>query len=216
MENSAESYSQLKQDIFVLNILNKKRNGYFVDIGAGNGKFISNTYLLEKEYDWNGVLCEPNYGNIQSIKKIRSVPLETLPIWSESNQEIDFLNCEVNDLSGIESCFNEHTRERNIQNIIKLQTISLNDLLEKYNAPTNIDYISIDTEGSEYEIIKNLNFKKYNISIFSIEHNTPWRKDGILYLEKIKKVMDINEYYFVPNDFDCYFVNKKFGKIKMI
>ena len=54
------SKSELKQDIFVLNELNFKKNGYFVEFGGANGKFLSNTYLMEKEFNWSGILVEPS------------------------------------------------------------------------------------------------------------------------------------------------------------
>jgi hypothetical protein len=44
-------------------------------------------------------------------------------------------------------------------------------LLEEYKAPNKINYISVDTEGSEYKILKNFNFKKYEVEVFTIEHN---------------------------------------------
>jgi hypothetical protein len=53
-----ETYSQIGQDAFVINLLQQKRNGVFLDIGAGPPKFISNTYLLEKKYNWTGVSIE--------------------------------------------------------------------------------------------------------------------------------------------------------------
>ena len=52
-----------------------------------------------------------------------------------------------------------------------VKTISLEDMLKKHNAPQKIDYISIDTEGSEYEIIKNFNFNNYDIKVITCEHN---------------------------------------------
>ena len=53
------SYSQLNQDINVLKFYNNKTDGYFVEIGASDGIKISNTYLLEKEYNWKGICIEP-------------------------------------------------------------------------------------------------------------------------------------------------------------
>ena len=53
---------QINQDIFVLYTLNWKRNGFFVEFGATNGIDLSNTYLLEKDFGWKGILSEPNPG----------------------------------------------------------------------------------------------------------------------------------------------------------
>jgi hypothetical protein len=58
-----ESYSQINQDIFVINLLNQKKQGLFLDIGAGCPKFINNTYLLERKYQWSGVSIELDYRN---------------------------------------------------------------------------------------------------------------------------------------------------------
>ena len=53
------SRSQLRQDIFVLCTLDFKRNGFFVEFGATNGVDLSNSYLLETEFNWTGILAEP-------------------------------------------------------------------------------------------------------------------------------------------------------------
>ncbi|MBT8545252.1 FkbM family methyltransferase [Polynucleobacter paneuropaeus] len=52
-----------------------------------------------------------------------------------------------------------------------MKTISLADLLIKHNAPKVIDYLSIDTEGSEYEILSHFDFESHQINIITIEHN---------------------------------------------
>ena len=59
-DNFSQSQSQILQDLFVLICLNQKKRGYFVEVGVGDGKYLSNTYLLEKFYGWEGVLAEPN------------------------------------------------------------------------------------------------------------------------------------------------------------
>ena len=59
IENLTHSKAQLRQDLFVLNELNYKRNGFFVEFGATNGVDLSNTYLLENKFDWEGILSEP-------------------------------------------------------------------------------------------------------------------------------------------------------------
>ncbi len=77
--------------------------------------------------------------------------------------------------------------------IIDVETVSLNDLLEQYNAPNKIDYISIDTEGAEFEIINNFDFNKYDVEIFTIEHNhASFRKDVI-------KLLNDKKYFRLPN-----------------
>ncbi len=53
------SYAQLNQDRNVLNHYNQLKHGYFVDVGAHDGITLSNTYLLEKYYEWSGICIEP-------------------------------------------------------------------------------------------------------------------------------------------------------------
>lgn len=56
---SAGWQSQASQDVFALVANGFKRGGYFVEFGATNGKSISNTYVLEKEFGWTGIVAEP-------------------------------------------------------------------------------------------------------------------------------------------------------------
>ena len=58
-----------------------------------------------------------------------------------------------------------------------MPSISLNDLLDKHGAPQTIDYISVDTEGSEYDILEAFDFARWNVLCFTVEHNfTPNQK----------------------------------------
>ena len=64
-----KSKSQLRQDLFVLSQLNFKTNGFFVEFGATNGVDLSNTYLMEKEFGWSGILAEPARGWHKDLDK---------------------------------------------------------------------------------------------------------------------------------------------------
>jgi hypothetical protein len=77
----------------------------------------------------------------------------------------------------------------------------MNDLLEKYNAPEFIEYLSLDTEGSEYEILKSINFNKYKFGLIHVEHN---------YIEPRRTLMKglllKNGYQFIKeNKWDDYY-----------
>ena len=67
------SYSQFGQDLKVLSYHNNKSNGYFIEIGAGDGVLESNTYLLEKKYGWNGICVDPAEYQFNELKKIGRV-----------------------------------------------------------------------------------------------------------------------------------------------
>lgn len=59
VSRAAQSRAQLLQDLFVLFCTESKERGYFVGVGATDGISLSNTYLLEREYGWEGILAEP-------------------------------------------------------------------------------------------------------------------------------------------------------------
>lgn len=201
------SKSQLKQDLFVLSKLKFKRNGYFVEFGGCNGVLHSNTYLLEKKFDWNGIIAEPGKSWHSDLRKNREVNLETQCVWSNSGFELNFNESLIASLSTIEG-FGEGDNHKDLRADAKtytVKTISLNDLLNKYNAPQNIDYLSIDTEGSEFEILKSFDFNKYKIRCITVEHNYTEIR------EKIYNLLKKNGYQRVMEDFsefdDWYFLN---------
>ena len=66
-----ESYSQAKQDLFVLKALKYKREGTFLEIGANHPIEISNTYLLETRYGWKGLMIEQNPRFVQLYESER-------------------------------------------------------------------------------------------------------------------------------------------------
>lgn len=168
------SKSQLGQDLEVVKFYNGKKNGFFVDIGAADGVFLSNTYLLEKKYDWKGICVDPVPSNYEKLKASR--PNSIISAFAVHDKSDLILNFDIDDengtsvLSGLSSFIID--KFKNIKKTtMTVKTISLNDLLEKYNAPEFIDYLSIDTEGNEFEILKAVNFNKYKFGLLHVEHN---------------------------------------------
>lgn len=180
------SYSQFDQDSWVLK--NSPNGKYFVEIGAGDGILKSNTYLLEKR-GWKGICVEPFQKNFEKLKKNRSCHVEKRCIWGKSNQIVPFYECKNNYFSGIPDCFEDgHANKRKQGRTIARHTLSLDDLLKKFNAPKVIDYLSLDTEGSELAILKGFSFD-YIFRLITVEHNrVHYKKNGI------RKLLESNGY----------------------
>jgi FkbM family methyltransferase len=208
------SISQLGQDLEVVSFYDEKKDGYFIEIGASDGIYLSNTYLLEIQYNWKGICVEPIPEKY--IKLIENRPNSICydnAIYHSSDIIMDFdiaNNFDV--LSGISIYLGdvEHLKKEIDKNksTIKVKTLSLNDLLEQSNAPTFIEYLSLDTEGSEYEILKPFNFKKYTFGLIHVEHNyvEPRRSN-------IRNLLVSNNYVYIgENEFDDMYKHSSLDK----
>lgn len=173
IQNTDYIQSQALQDLFVLTELDFKKNGYFVEFGATNGVDHSNTFLLEKRFNWTGIVAEAGKLWHSQLLENRNCKIELDCVWSKTGEKLKFNETNAADLSTIDtfSDSDSHKELRKQGKKYYVNTISLNDLLAKYNAPKKIDYLSIDTEGSELEILSNFDFNSYKISIITCEHN---------------------------------------------
>ncbi len=168
------SRSQLGQDLEVVRFYNNKQNGFFVEVGASDGLEISNTYLLESQYNWKGVCFEPIPSRFKRLLKNRvNSTCYNEAAYSQSGLTLTFDISHVSDLlSGISSHIDAHKpKVDSSKTSIQVQTISLLDALDRANAPSFIEYISLDTEGSEFEILSTFDFEKYTFGLIDVEHN---------------------------------------------
>jgi FkbM family methyltransferase len=165
--------SQLFQDLFVQFTLKQKRNGYFVEFGATNGRSLSNTYLLEKKFGWNGVLAEPARCWHGELAANRACKIDHRCVWSRSGEQLSFNEARSPEFSTIDAFSGRdmHAAARADGARYMVETVSLLDLLDSCGAPRSIDYMSVDTEGSELEILRGFDFGKYDIRIITVEHN---------------------------------------------
>jgi FkbM family methyltransferase len=185
-ENALRSKSQLLQDLLVLYLTGSKKGGFFVEFGATNGVTLSNSFLLEKDYRWKGILAEPATCWHGALRANRRATIDLRCVWSTTGERLLFSETpDVPELSTIEDFrlrdFNRDARTNNRH--YEVETISLNDLLKLHNAPQVIDYMSVDTEGSEFSILSQFDFSSYKVKIFTIEHNySPQDRENIFSL----------------------------------
>jgi FkbM family methyltransferase len=200
------SHSQLRQDLFVLNELNYKNNGFFVEFGAADGVYLSNTHLLEKKFKWTGILAEPAKIYHDELKRNRKCSIENKLIWKTSGLKLSFSENLKPEFSTINDFSKSDFHLRNEKIRYDIETISLNDLLKKFNAPKIIDYLSIDTEGSEFDILKNFDFDDYKFRIITCEHNYTINRDRIYnhllnkgYVRKFSNITEFDDWYINPS-----------------
>ena len=182
LPNAHWSQSQIMQDLWVLFELSERRGGFFVEFGATNGVTMSNTHLLEKRFGWTGILAEPNPAFHARLGRERDCNISHDAVHATTG-EAAFLCTErpaFSRLAGIEpdDVFEREGR-RTVRREQTVKTVSLNDLLDRHNAPDRVDYISIDTEGAELDILSTFDFTRRRVNLFTIEHNFVPERAGV-------------------------------------
>lgn len=175
------SHAQLRQDLFALSQCGFKRGGFFVEFGATDGSTLSNTWLLEKHFAWHGVLAEPGRGWHQRLHAERKAAIDTDCVWSVSGVQLEFLETGEGELSTLAAFAGEdhHATSRRHARKYQVPTVSLQDLLERHAAPCEIDYLSIDTEGSELTILEAFDFSRHRFRAITCEHNFTAKRERI-------------------------------------
>ncbi|GJD54716.1 FkbM family methyltransferase [Methylobacterium dankookense] len=179
--NLPQANAQILQDLWVTFETGGRRDGFFVEFGATNGRTNSNTFLLEDGYGWTGILAEPNPIWHADLARNRGCAIEHRCIAARSGETVEFLATDDPELSALATCAaNDHFASvRSTAPRIKVDTLSLNDLLAEHGAPRRIDYMSVDTEGSELEIMRAFDFDRYDVRLLSIEHNNTSNEAGL-------------------------------------
>jgi Methyltransferase FkbM domain len=172
VDHYRDSRAQIFQDLLVLFVLGEQRDGYAVEFGVADGVTRSNTLLLE-ERGWRTLLSEPARGAQASVKAHRRGELDTRCVWLRSGEWLEFVETANPELSTIRdyAAADGHASERTDGTRYLVETVSLGDLLRSHDAPRSIDYLSVDTEGSEFDILSHFDFGEYDIKVITVEHN---------------------------------------------
>ena len=214
LKNENTMYSQLGQDLLALSGNSTKRNGFFVEIGGGNAIRSSNTYLLQSEFDWQGIIVEPNPELANEILAVRG-----------ASKQLTILTCAIAKDSGTENFLaagllgtldrfiagDAHQKQRkklrNQFGLIQIETLSSFDFVKKHVGSKKIDFLSVDTEGSEFEILSNWPFNLSKPKIIVFEHNNrKWKfsleqvlqKNG--YIKVLEKISKFDSWFVLIDD----------------
>jgi FkbM family methyltransferase len=205
-------YSQIGQDI-ILNELfcPALSNGFYIDIGAHNGKTFSNSYHFERS-GWDGMCIEGNPRLIFELQQNRDC--EVLPsVISDVDGECDFLSVSGNSEMLSTPKFNSNHRnlKRIFKNIkktggtvdqVKVVSSTLAKVLLERNIK-NVDFISVDVEGSELNVLRGFDFDKVNVKLFIIENNYfDFRVFSLFYGKNYKLLFSQgSDEYYASEDF---------------
>jgi FkbM family methyltransferase len=204
LERLSRSKAQFLQDLWVDYELKGRRNGFFVEFGGADGVKYSNSYYLETELGWQGIVAEPGRGWHPAIRDNRACFVDDRCVWTKSGERLTF-NQPAIAVHGTIDSYSEsdklaETRKDGVR--YQVETISLNDLLAHWNAPRRIDYLSIDTEGSELDILQAFDFEAYEIRLITVEHNHSDKRQplhdfltGKGYRRKFEKLSNVDDWY---------------------
>lgn len=164
----------------ISNILDNKKNGVFVDVGAYDGNIVSNTLYLEDCLGWSGICIEPNPNAFTKLKENRLSKCINVGI-SDTESEMDF--CRVTGYAEMLSGFIDYLSEEHKNRIqreidktngtvelIRVKTKLLCTIFDEYDVKY-IDYLSVDTEGNELRVLKSIDYDKCYIKVISVENN---------------------------------------------
>lgn len=199
MENFDKSHSQRFQDILADTILNGEK-GVFCEFGATDGISLSNSYFLEKHRGWKGILAEPAKKWHTNLTRNRpSAIIDYRCVFHKSGEIISFDEAQEGEYSSISHIDSkDHHHKRRINSVsYHVNTVTLNDLLEEHDV-NHIDFLSIDTEGSEYSILCEFDFKKFSPELITIEHNYTDARRNIF------KLLSENGYVRILSDLSAF------------
>jgi len=209
----AEYHSQWGQDKFVNEqFFFNYRNGVFVDIGANDGVSFSNSLFFEEELGWQGICVEPLPHVFEKLKQRRRC-ICVQGCVADKMKSAKFLQITSGPemLSGL--LFNYHPahikrieeelrRSGGKASIIDVPCFLFNDLMKRYGFK-HVNFLSIDTEGNEFEILSTIDYESFQIDVITVEDNY----NDIRMPQFLEKK---NFYFLKKQGEDLIFVNNKF------
>ncbi len=181
------SYGASGEDIFINKFFNNLKNGFFVDVGALHPVNGSLTYLLNLR-GWKGINIDMIRENLTLFDIFRNKDINLDTAISSSTGLINAYLFEkgsgINTNSPKLAKFWKTKLKKNYE-VRKVKANTLNNILQKYKISKNFEFLNIDVEGHELEVLKGLNLKKFRPKLIAIEIHVIRTKD--IFVTKVYK-----------------------------
>ena len=162
----AATFSQFGEDVLIMKFFGG-RVGFFVDVGANEPENLSQSFLLE-QHGWTGILVEPQSSCCEKLRQVRKARVFQVACGSPEQRGKCLLN--LNE-TGSSLIIGEQTPGRPCEEV---QVMTLDDILEQSGNPA-IDYLSIDVEGFELDVLRGFDLARHRPKLMLIEDNFPNR-----------------------------------------
>lgn len=205
------SYSFNGVDLIIDYIFKNQKKGIYLDVGAQHPISNNNTYLLFKK-GWKGINIDLDKKNIDLFNISRSKDININLAISDKAEETDLFfyhsSSPINTLNKNIAKF----QKASVKEIKKIKTCTLDNALEKINFHNEIDYMNIDVEGLELNVLAGFNIKKYKPKVVSVEFLDLKIKKLEFKNNNINNLINSELYnYFISNDY--HFVNWLHGDL---
>lgn len=179
-----ESYSQEGEDLILARIFDKKKRGFYLDVGAYHPISYSNTYYFY-ERGWNGINIDATPGSMDLFNKLRPTDINIEAMIFDSCKKLDFNLHNAPGLNNIDLCKDNvdyRTFEENgfkVLNKVSIQAQSLSDILKSRLKPgQQIDFMDVDVEGAELNVLKSFDWDNLRPNVVLVEDNSSWGEDS--------------------------------------
>lgn len=169
-------YGQHEEDAYIQTLFPKDYQGVCVDIGAYDGQSASNTLYFE-ERGWRCLCVEPQHEAFQKCASFRPECVQCcISSCDKEDQEFTIFSIGPNRSAVSSLCPDIRLIQTHQHLIDRVETVkstvrSLTSLLDELQFPRKIDFMSIDTENTELDVLRGIDFSKYDIYLLVIENN---------------------------------------------
>lgn len=165
-------YSHTGEDQIIESLLkiSIRNSGYYVDVGCNHPIFISNTFSFYRK-GWRGICIDANKSLVNKYSYLRPRDKAVHALVSDQDKQLEFLQYTNDVLSSVDPSLEKEYLNigQNVEKRVKTETQTLTSILDEYSAPKEFDFLSVDAEEHDFQVLNSLDFDKYNPKLIVVE-----------------------------------------------